>query len=148
MVRFLSVFQAENPDLYYAVPWSYGTLGFLVSAEIKIIPSKKYIKMEYYPVHSKEEMAAKFTEQTLLKGDNEFVETLAYSLDTAVVMTGNFTDDAEADKVREGFLCRELLCPPPSKGGHIALLLFVGLSVGRSTSSFCSFSLHWLLILI
>jgi hypothetical protein len=36
-----------------------------------------------------------------------------------------------------------LLCPPSKKGGHIALLL----SVGRSTISFRSFSLHWLHIL-
>ena len=93
------VLQTENPDLFYAVPWSYGTLGFLVSAEIKIIPSKKFIKMEYFPVHSKEEMVQKFQEQTLLKDSNEFVETLAYSLDKAVVMTGNFTDVAESDKV-------------------------------------------------
>jgi hypothetical protein len=37
----------------------------------------------------------------------------------------------------------KLLCPPLKKGRHIALLQ----SVGRSTSSFCSFSLHWLHIL-
>ncbi|XP_022317755.2 delta(24)-sterol reductase-like isoform X1 [Crassostrea virginica] len=89
----------ENPDLFYAVPWSYGTLGFLVSAEIKIIPSKKYVKMDYFPVHSKEEMARKFQEQTLLKEKNEFVEMLAYSLDEAVVMTANLTDEAEPEKI-------------------------------------------------
>ena len=26
----------ENPELFAAVPWSYGTLGFLVGAEIKV----------------------------------------------------------------------------------------------------------------
>lgn len=31
----------ENSDLFYAVPWSYGTLGFLVAAEIKILPATK-----------------------------------------------------------------------------------------------------------
>ncbi|TXL01645.1 hypothetical protein BMR02_02755 [Methylococcaceae bacterium HT1] len=25
----------ENSELYYAIPWSYGSLGFLVCAEIK-----------------------------------------------------------------------------------------------------------------
>ena len=99
-VRLLT-FQTENPDLFYAVPWSYGTLGFLVSAEIKIIPSKKYVKMEYFPVHSKEEMARKFQEQTLLKEKNEFVEMLAYSLDEAVVMTANLTDEAEPEKASD-----------------------------------------------
>lgn len=55
--------------------------------------------MEYFPVHSKDEMVRKFQEQTLLQDRNEFVETLAYSLDEAVVMTGNLTDEAEPDKV-------------------------------------------------
>lgn len=31
----------DNPDLFYAIPWSYGTLGFLTSVEIKIIPATK-----------------------------------------------------------------------------------------------------------
>lgn len=34
------------------------------------------------------------------KQDNEFVEGLVYSKDTAVIMTGNLTDEAEPDKVR------------------------------------------------
>ena len=29
-----------EPELFRAIPWSHGTLGFLVSAEIEIIPSK------------------------------------------------------------------------------------------------------------
>lgn len=34
--------RAENTDLFYAVPWSYGTLGFLTAVEIKILPATKY----------------------------------------------------------------------------------------------------------
>ena len=30
---------------FYLIPWSHGTLGFLVSAELKIIPAKKYIRL-------------------------------------------------------------------------------------------------------
>ena len=29
----------ENPDLFYALPWSHGTLGFLVAAEIEVLLS-------------------------------------------------------------------------------------------------------------
>lgn len=36
--------ETENTDLFYSIPWSYGTLGFLMSAEIKIIPATKYVK--------------------------------------------------------------------------------------------------------
>ncbi|BFZ16325.1 hypothetical protein BsWGS_19364 [Bradybaena similaris] len=88
----------ENPDLFYAVPWSHGTLGFLVSAEIQIIPAKKYVKLEYQPVHSQSEL-------TRLMGDsqtyeqNQFVEALVYSRTQSVFMTGNMTDEVEADKM-------------------------------------------------
>lgn len=36
----------DNSDLFYAVPWSYGTLGFLTSAEIKIVPATKLVYLE------------------------------------------------------------------------------------------------------
>lgn len=55
--------------------------------------------MEYYPVHSLDEMIVKFESESTKKSNNEFVEVLVYSRDTAVIMTGNLTDDAEEDKV-------------------------------------------------
>ncbi|XP_071117270.1 delta(24)-sterol reductase-like isoform X1 [Haliotis cracherodii] len=91
--------KTENTDLFYAVPWSYGTLGFLVSAEIKIIPAKKFVKIEYYPVHTKREMLRKFEEEIKKKSGNEFVEGLAYSREKGVIMTANMTDEAEHDKI-------------------------------------------------
>ena len=48
--------EQENSDLFYAVPWSYGTLGFLASVKIKIIPSKRFIKLDYYPMASADQM--------------------------------------------------------------------------------------------
>ena len=30
----------ENSDLFYAIPWSYATLGFLTAVDIMIIPFK------------------------------------------------------------------------------------------------------------
>ena len=38
----------KNPELFYNLPWSHGTLGFLLSAKIRIIPAKQYIKLEYF----------------------------------------------------------------------------------------------------
>ena len=49
--------ETENSDLFYAVPWSYGTLGFLVSVEIQIIPCKRFIKLDYYPTHTIDQTA-------------------------------------------------------------------------------------------
>lgn len=36
--------RTENSDLFFAVPWSYGTLGFLTAVEIKILPATKYVR--------------------------------------------------------------------------------------------------------
>ncbi|XP_074287611.1 delta(24)-sterol reductase-like isoform X1 [Silene latifolia] len=40
----------EYSDLFYAIPWSQGTLGLLVSAEIKLIHIKEYMRLTYKPV--------------------------------------------------------------------------------------------------
>lgn len=31
----------ENPDIFYAIPWSHGTLGFLTAVKLKILPATK-----------------------------------------------------------------------------------------------------------
>ncbi|KAJ8950390.1 hypothetical protein NQ314_007929 [Rhamnusium bicolor] len=87
----------ENSDLFYSVPWSYGSLGILTAVEIKMIPAKKYVKLTYNPVRGLETIAKKF-EEASKNTENEFVEALAYSEDQAVIMTGIQTDAPEYDK--------------------------------------------------
>ncbi|KAJ6655064.1 hypothetical protein lerEdw1_005968 [Lerista edwardsae] len=88
----------ENADLFYAVPWSCGTLGFLVSAEIKIIPAKKYVKLHYEPVRGLKAICKRFLEESENR-DNHFVEGLVYSLEEAVIMTGVLTDEVVQGKI-------------------------------------------------
>lgn len=91
--------QEENSDLFYAVPWSYGTLGFLVAAEMSIIPAKKYVRLEYTPLTSRQQISSLFPATASSSEKFDFVETLAYDRDSAVLMTGRLTDDCEFDKV-------------------------------------------------
>lgn len=85
----------ENSDLFYAIPWSYGTLGFLTAVEIKLIPAKKYVKLTYNPVIGSDKIVSQFT--AVSKDlNNEFVEALAFSEDEAVIMTGVMSDDEVA----------------------------------------------------
>jgi delta24-sterol reductase len=37
----VSCSRTQNSDLFYAIPWSHGTLGFVVAVELDIIPCKK-----------------------------------------------------------------------------------------------------------
>uniref|UniRef100_A0ABI7ZQV5 Delta(24)-sterol reductase n=1 Tax=Felis catus TaxID=9685 RepID=A0ABI7ZQV5_FELCA len=94
---FVRCTPSENSDLFYAVPWSCGTLGFLVAAEIRIIPAKKYVKLRFEPVRGLEAICNKFTRESQ-RPENHFVEGLLYSLDEAVIMTGVMTDKAEPSK--------------------------------------------------
>lgn len=89
---FVRCSEDENSDLFYAIPWSYGTLGFLVAAEIRIIPAKPYIRIRYNPVHSFEDILEKFSAESSNVEKNDFVECLMYSKDSAVIMTGNMVD--------------------------------------------------------
>jgi len=87
----------ENPDLYYALPWSHGTLGFITAAEIKIVPAKKYVELTYNPFHKKEDMI-KFVEEltnspkSRQEAPCEYIEGLAYGNDVYVIMTGKLSD--------------------------------------------------------
>jgi hypothetical protein len=85
----------NDPKLFYALPWSYGTVGFLTSVErtnfyffgrnstrgrlavsqadfgpffvptVKIIPVKPYVHMTYIPTFSDEELKRKVSSNTL-----------------------------------------------------------------------------------
>ncbi|EGD76291.1 24-dehydrocholesterol reductase [Salpingoeca rosetta] len=89
----------ENPDLFQAIPWSHGTLGFLVGAELKIVPAKKFVKLEYLPYTSRSEWLQAFAEAT--QSNDDFVETLAYGPDKFVLMRGTMTDEFIPEKVNK-----------------------------------------------
>ncbi|XP_055605837.1 delta(24)-sterol reductase-like [Uranotaenia lowii] len=95
--------ETENSDLFYSVPWSYGTLGLLTAAEIKIIPATTYIRLHYEPVIGLHAIVDKFEGASRDTKNNHFVEGLLYSLNEGVIMTGEMVDDSEieSDKVND-----------------------------------------------
>jgi len=86
----------QNAEIYYAIPWSHGTLGFLVAAEIRIVPAKKYVKIHYQPVTGLDDIVAQFEAASRDTAGNDFVEALGYSRDSAVIMRGKLTDTIDA----------------------------------------------------
>ena len=76
-------------------------MGFLVAAEIRIVPAKKYVKLRFEPVRGLEAICEKFKHESQQQ-ENHFVEGLLYSLDEAVIMTGVMTDQLEPSKVGPG----------------------------------------------
>ncbi|KDP47007.1 hypothetical protein JCGZ_10734 [Jatropha curcas] len=97
----------EYSDLFYAIPWSQGTLGFLVSAEIKLIPIKEYMKLTYKPVVGNlKDLAQAYIDSFAprdLDQDNpekvpDFVEGMIYTPTEGVMMTGRYASKEEAKK--------------------------------------------------
>ncbi|KAF3341237.1 delta(24)-sterol reductase-like protein [Carex littledalei] len=94
----------EYSDLFYAIPWSQGTLGFLVAAEIKLINIKEYMKVTYKPCRGNlKELAQAYADSFAPRdGDPskipDFVETMIYTPSEGVMMTGVYSSKEEAKK--------------------------------------------------
>ncbi|OXA39433.1 Delta(24)-sterol reductase [Folsomia candida] len=89
----------ENSDLFYAIPGSYGTIGFLTSATIRIFKAEKYVKLSCIPVNSLAEATERITEESLKSPGPDFVEGIMYSLDKGVIMVGSLSSKAEPGKI-------------------------------------------------
>lgn len=92
----------EFSDLFYAIPWSQGTLGLLVAAEIKLIPIKEYMRLTYMPARGNlRELAQAYIDSFAPRDGDEskvpdFVESMIYTPTEAVHMTGRYASKEEA----------------------------------------------------
>lgn len=99
--ELLRVTRESNPDLFYALPWSHGTLGFLVAVELKIIPIKPYVHVRYLPCHTQEELCSQMKALSEAKNPPEFLEATVYSKETSVIQVGEFADVDSPEKRRK-----------------------------------------------
>ena len=84
----------ENRELFYGMASSYGTLGTLLSAKIKLVPSSRFVRVKYQ--HSSVEKAFHIlTEKHALPRPPDFLEAIIYDTNHAVVIEGELTDDAK-----------------------------------------------------
>ena len=90
----------SDPELFYAMPWSCGTTGFLLSLTVKLVRTKPYVRIRYEPTHSPEELTARMTELAM-SGDAapDFLEATLYTRDDGVIQCGWYED---APTTREG----------------------------------------------
>ena len=92
----------SDPALFYALPWSHGTLGFLAALKVKLVRTKPYIKMIYEPTRTAEELTRRMTE--LAKAGTagfaappDFLEATLYDRDRAVIQAGYYVDGPPSD---------------------------------------------------
>lgn len=85
----------ERPDLFRAIPWSYGTLGLLTAVELRIRPASGYVRLRY-EIASGRDAVTRFG-QAANSGADDFVEALQFSDGQTVIMRGNMVAENEVD---------------------------------------------------
>lgn len=82
----------ERPELFYALPWSYGAHGMLTAVELAIIPSKPYVELRYEPVTGLDAICARFEQLASAAEPPEFLEALLFDREHAVLVHGDFAE--------------------------------------------------------
>ena len=88
----------ENADIFHDIPMSYGTLGFVTNITLQIIEYKPFIRLTYRPCYTLTDTVELLSKETHKETENDSVEGIAYSKDTAVIMTGQFVTEDKVEK--------------------------------------------------
>ncbi len=97
--RLVRATAESEVDLFRTLPWSHGTLGFLVSLELKIIPIQSHVRLRYEPLRSQAEYCARLEALSMGEDRPDFVEATIFSKEEAVVMSGEFATPTTPDEL-------------------------------------------------
>lgn len=83
----------ENKDLFFGMPNSYGTLGYVLSAKVELIPAKPYVHIEH--LHFDNAQAYfQALEKLCLQKDHDYIDGALFSDNKMVITLGSFVDQA------------------------------------------------------
>ena len=82
----------HDSDIFYSLPWSYGTLGLLSLIKMKLVPARPYVHLRYCSFETYDDAIA-CMKRVGQKGEYTFIDGIVYSKTKTVVMLGNFSDN-------------------------------------------------------
>jgi delta24-sterol reductase len=88
----------EHAALFKCLPWSHGSLGFLVELELMVVPTQPHVRLTYTPTFSQEECCALVRELSNAEPPPDFVEATVFDRERAVVMAGVFEEADSPEK--------------------------------------------------
>lgn len=80
----------EHPDLFYGIPGSYGSLGPLLLAEIRLVPAKECIHLRYTSFADPLQAVGMLRKLASSSESPEFLDGIVLAKNLAVVIEGNF----------------------------------------------------------
>jgi Delta24-sterol reductase len=86
----LQASENERSDIFFSIPWSYGTLGLLSLMKIKLVSALPYIHVTYQSFQDYAEAIA-FMRQLCYGKEVEFIDGMICSQKQTIVMYGKFS---------------------------------------------------------
>lgn len=83
--------EGEHADLFHAIPNSYGTLGYVLRARVRLDRAKPKVAIEHQRFVDRAEFLAAM-ERVCARGEADFVEGVVFAPDDHVLTTGRFSD--------------------------------------------------------
>jgi hypothetical protein len=81
----------EHPELFYGIAGSYGSLGLLLRAEIRLIPAKEVVLLRYHCFQSPAEALRALRSMAADAGARDFLDGIIFSESSAVIIEGLLT---------------------------------------------------------
>lgn len=82
----------QNADLFYGFPNSYGTFGYALRLKMKIIPVKRYVRIEHSRYGNVESYFPAL--EKIARSSVDFVDGTMFDPDELYITTGTFVDEA------------------------------------------------------
>lgn len=83
----------QNRDLFYGLPNSYGTLGYAIRIKVKLVPTKKYIRLVHRCYSDLTKLMAELV-ATCAQRHFDFVDGVVFNRGESYITTGEFVDYA------------------------------------------------------
>jgi Delta24-sterol reductase len=84
----LKVSPTEHPNIFYGIPGSYGSLGTLVSAEIKLIPAKEVVRLRYHIFSDPRQAVEALAGLARSSEPADFLDGMVFAKDHAAIIEG------------------------------------------------------------
>ena len=88
-----SVTEEKEPELFSAIPFSYGTLGTIVDVRMNIIPIKQNIQLECICITDYNSIQSQLESILKDKSSYEFIEGIIYSKTKTIIIKGRCIDN-------------------------------------------------------
>lgn len=88
--KIVKASEKESRDLFFGLASSYGSIGIITCAKLRLIPAKKFVQLTYLRVNGAKEMVKVVKSQTRKKV--EYIDAILFSKNCGVVMVGTLSD--------------------------------------------------------